>query len=92
MLLPTIEVALLHRELQTSHEHFGSPVVARLDVGVHLVPVESSTAKVDELHIHAILGSQYVFWLQVTVNEVAVLARHECLQDLPRVVPNLAQG
>lgn len=61
--------------LVASHEHFGCPIVARLDVRVDLVTVEGCVTEVDKLDVDSILGNEDVLRLQVTVNEIGALAR-----------------
>lgn len=58
------------RVLLAAHQDFGGAIVARLDVGIHLVAVEGRAAKVDEFHVVAVFDGQDVFGFQITVNQI----------------------
>lgn len=47
MVLSSSEVALMHGVLQTTHENLRGSVVTRLDIGVDLMTIESSTPEVN---------------------------------------------
>ena len=73
-------------EPEGAHEHFRRSVVPALNVGVHLLAVESRIAKVNQFHVESIFCHQDVLWFEVAVNEAFLFHRDQGFEGLSYVV------